>query len=115
MSDLPPTPRSEQRLSRRRQARAGTRVEYRRGLLGLGRDLAVAVVDLSEDGLRIRLTTEVKPGEEAEVMLGRPGGGKAMKAEAEVRWCSPIGDGTFLAGVRLRRRLAYRDLTDLVS
>jgi hypothetical protein len=115
MHDPPPTPRTEQRLTRRRQARPGARVEYRRGLLGLGRDLAMALVDVSEDGLRLRLREQVKPGDEAELLISRPGGGKVMKAEAEVRWCSAAGDGTFLTGVRLRRRLAYRELTDLVA
>ena len=115
MHDPAPTPRPEHRLCRRRNARTGVRLEYRRGLLGLGNNLAVALVDASEDGLRVRLKVEVKPGEEGEVLLGRPGGGKPLKSEVEVRWCTPAGDGTFLAGLRLRRRLPYRDLSDLVG
>src|SRR5262245_60941625 len=115
MHDPPPVSRTEQRLTRRRQARSGAKVEYRRGSLRLGRDIAVSLVDLSEDGLRLRLTTEVKPGEEDELMISRPGGGKAMTTGAEVRWCTAAGDGTFLVGVRFRRRVAYRDLTDFVG
>jgi PilZ domain len=115
MHDPPPVSRTDQRLTRRRQARSGAKVEFRRGTMGLGRDLAVALIDVSEDGLRLRLTVEVKPGEEAELLVSRPGGGKALKTAAEVRWCMPAGDGTFLAGVRFRKRLAYRELTDFVG
>jgi PilZ domain len=115
MHDPPPVSRTDQRLTRRRQARSGAKVEFRRGTMGLGRDLAVSLIDVSEDGLRVRLTAEVKPGEEAELLVSRPGGGKALKTAAEVRWCMPAGDGTFLVGVRFRKRLAYRELTEFVS
>ena len=40
---------------------------------------------------------------------------EVLKTGAEVRWCMPAGDGTFLVGVRFRRRLAYRDLSDFVG
>src|SRR5262249_31363023 len=54
------------------------------------------------------------PGEEAELLVSRPGGGKALKTAAEVRWCMPAGGGTFLVGVRVRKRLAYPELTGFV-
>lgn len=102
----------EKRLGRRRPARSGARVQFRRGALGLGPDLAVGLLDVSEDGARVRLKGAVDPGSEAEVLLARPGGGKPIKGMCEVRWCRPDGDG-FLAGLRLRRRLSHADLLDL--
>ena len=81
--------------------------------MGLGVDVAVGLVDVSEDGLGVRLKVAVTPGEETEIILTSPGTRKAYKLLGEVRWCRDAGDGTFLAGVRLRRRLAYVDLSDL--
>jgi hypothetical protein len=100
------------RLSRR-PARGGTRVEVRRGDLGLGPNLAVGLVDVSEDGAGVRLKAEVWVGEQVEVQLGRAGGGKMFRNAGVVRWCRPEPDGWFLVGLSLRRRLTYSDLLDL--
>ena len=101
------------RLTRRRAVRSGVRVEFRRGSLGLGADLAAGLADLCEDGIGLRLKTAVRKGDEAEVVLTRPGGGRPVKLHVEVCWCAAAGDGTYRAGARFQRRLAHRDLLDL--
>jgi PilZ domain len=103
------------RLVQRRLARGGVRVEVRRGVTGLGPDLALGLTDLSEDGLGVRLKAAVRPKEECEVLLTRFAGGKPMKLHGEVRWCAAAGDGTFRAGIRFQRRLARKDLMDLTK
>jgi hypothetical protein len=106
-------PRQERRLTRRRAARGGARAEVRRGDLGLGPDVAVALVDVSEDGVGIRTKVEVQVDDGVTVGLGRPGGGKLLVAQGIVRWCRPEPDGRFRVGLALRRRLTHADLMDL--
>jgi hypothetical protein len=83
--------------------------------MGLGKDLAVGLADLSEDGLGVRLHTPVRPKEECEVVLLRAGGGKPLKLHGEFRWCVPEAGGTFRVGIRLQRRLARKDLLTFVK
>jgi PilZ domain len=108
-----PKPEHNHRLARRRAITRKIGIEYRKGVMGLGPDLAIVLLDVSEDGLGVRLKLAVTPGDEAEIVLTSPGTRKAYKLLGEVRWCRDAGDGTFLAGVQLRRRLAYADLSDL--
>jgi PilZ domain len=110
-----PTPKPDQnhRLARRRAITRKIGIEFRKGALGLGHDLAIGLLDVSEDGLGVRLKVGMTPGDEAEIILTSPGTRKAYKVLCEVRWCRDAGDGTFLCGVRLRRRLAYVELSDL--
>jgi PilZ domain len=107
-------PARNKRLTQRRLVRGGARAEIRKGMMGLGKDLAVGLADLCEDGLGVRLKTAVKPKDECEVMLHRPGGGKPVKMAGEFRWCAPLDDGTFRVGIRFQKRLARVDLLALV-
>ena len=109
----PEAPGRNKRLVRRRTVRGGVRAEVRRGMTGLGKDLAAGLADLSEDGLGVVVKTRLDPKEECEVVLIRAAGGKPLKVHAEVRWCRPAGDGTFRVGLRFRQRLARTDLLDL--
>jgi hypothetical protein len=87
-------------------------VEVRRAGAGPGRDLALALADISPEGIGVWLTAQVRPGEEVEVILSCPPG-PLVRGPAEVRWCAAGGDWTYRAGLRLRRPLTARDLIDL--
>jgi hypothetical protein len=115
LPDVPAEQARNKRLVQRRLVRGGAKVEVRRGSMGLGPNLAVGLADVSEDGLGVRLKVEVRPAEECEVLLIRPGGGKPIKMHGDFRWCTPAGDGTFRAGVRFQRRLARTDLLALAQ
>jgi hypothetical protein len=104
----------ERRLSRRLAAKDGAKAELRVGALGMGRDVAFGLVDVSQDGLCVRVKTRLDPGSEVEVKLTGPGLGKALAFVATVCWCRPI-DGFHLAGLKLNRRLTYREINDLVK
>jgi len=111
----PAEPLPERRTLPRRRARHGTRAELRRGLLGMGPDLAVELVDVSQEGARIRLKAPVCPGEQVEVALWPPGGLRSLRGPAVVRWCRPAADGTAQAGVRFRVRMTLNDLAKLAQ
>lgn len=108
-------PVPERRAARRRLARSGVRAELRRGILGMGPNLAVGLVELSETGARLRLKTTVQAGEEVEVALWPPVGLRSLRGPATVRWGRPARDGTYLVGVRFRRRLAASDMAHLAE
>jgi hypothetical protein len=106
-------PWSERRLSRRLTVTRRVQLVFRKGTLGLGPNLGISLADVGEDGLGVRLSEPVKTGEDASMELIRPGVSKPLRLVADVRWCRPAGDGTFVAGLRLRRRLPYQVLTEL--
>jgi hypothetical protein len=98
------------------EARRPTRhigLVVRRGTTGLGPDLAVALVDVAPDGLGVRLRAALPDGEDVEAELATPGVGKPLRLRGQVAGCRSAGDGTYLAGVRLRQRLTYREWADL--
>lgn len=115
MSGQPTPPPPERRSARRRAPRTGVSITFRPGSLGLGPDLALALVDLHEDGLCMRLKSAVNVGIEAEVTLSPSGRRKPTKLDAAVRWCREAGDGTFLVGLSLRKRMLHKDLSELVK
>jgi len=110
------TPPTEKRIGRRRPVLPGATAEYRRGFLGLGPDLAVGLVDLSEDGACVHLREPPVPGEEAELMLLRPlGGGRALKRRATVLWCRPAWGSGHLVEVLFVKRLTHAELATLAQ
>jgi len=99
-----------------RPPRAHLGVVVRRGTTGLGPNLAIGLVDLTEDRLKIRLTAPVPVGEDMEVELTPPGNGRALKLRGAVATCRPARDGkASVAKVRLRHRLTFRQLADLTG
>ena len=101
------------RPGRRRPARPGVRVEVRRGSAGLGPDLADGLVDVSEDGIGVRLTVQAFAGDEMEVGLRRPGGGRTITVHGLVRWCRPAAGGYYQAGIRFARPLTTAEVSEL--
>ena len=99
------------RIVRRRPLKHGVDVCVRKGTLGLGPNLAVAGIEISDDGLQIRVKTELKPGDEVEVCLTPVGRSKPTPFNANVRWCQPDASDpsgrTFVVGVQFRHRLTY--------
>jgi hypothetical protein len=83
--------------------------------LGAGRDHGIDLVDASEDGLGVRLRVPFANGDEVTIELSRPGAGRPVTLTGKVRWCRPAPDGTYIAGVRLRRRLSFGELKNLTG
>ena len=111
MNDPQPARRNKRHV-RRLPAKGGTKVYLSGNPLGLGANLAVSVLDLSESGVRLVVKSELRQGQGVEVHLehltSRP-----VKVTAEVVWCLPGADGRFVVGVRFERPLPYADLLAL--
>lgn len=105
----------EKRFCPRRPARHGAQLEFRRGATGLGPDLGIELVDASEDGACVHLKESVTPGDEVEVAVGRPLGGKLHRRRAHVRWCRSAWGAGFLVEVVFARRLSLVELNEIAQ
>jgi hypothetical protein len=109
------TPWADRRMADRRPPRYGTRVQVRRGGLGVGPDVAVELLDVSAGGARVRVRGRLHPGDRVLVALTPPGGKWESGGPAEVRWCAAEPDDTAQVGLRFHRSLLERQLAELAD
>src|SRR5438132_8608843 len=108
-------PRSNRRLSPRRATKRSSKITCRKGVLGLGPDLAIRLLDLSETGVRLVIKAELKKGEEVEIGLLPPGGSREVIRKGQVAWSVTTADGECCVGVSFWSRLDYSVLSTLWS
>lgn len=107
-------PRLERRRSGRRAARPWVKAELRvGGAADLGPDLGLGLLDVSEDGARVRVRAAVQPAGAVEVVLWPLGMTEPIRRRAQVAWCRPGIQGTFLVGLRLAEPLTAEELRAL--
>jgi hypothetical protein len=113
-SDLPNPSVRNKRLSRRLSPRGGLKANCRRGTMDLGKDIALSVLDISEEGVRLMLSEVVKGREEVCLTLSSAICTRPVKRLGTVAWSVAAADGTVCAGVRLDKRLSYAEVSRLV-
>ena len=106
-------PEQERRHHPRHVPKPGVRVVCRTGTLGVGPNLAISLVDISEMGLRLVVPSTMQKGQEVQIELEAPGRGRALKLMADVIWSMPNDEGTYWLGIEFRRQLTYGELQDL--
>jgi hypothetical protein len=106
---------ADRRSSSRRPPRGTVAIEVRKGSLGLGRDLAVLALDISEGGVRVIISGEIERGSEVEVRISAFGLQKQLKSLGVVRWVMPLDDDYFCIGVQFDKRLPHSNVTTLVK
>ena len=115
MTEKKSTATDDRRVLRRRALKKGVGITVRKGALGLGPNLAAGGEELSLDGIQLRVTCEMKKGNEIEIGLTGIGRSRAFMLVAEVRWCREDDEtNTFLIGAKFRRRLVHGDLGHFV-
>ena len=87
-------------------------MSVRAGTLGLGPDLAVGLVDVSEDGICVRVKAPLPVRSEAELLFEKPGSGRPLRLVADVRWCVTDPDGACRVGLQFRHRLLFKQFMD---
>jgi hypothetical protein len=105
--------RPNRRTSRRRKPKGSTRVLCYRGPLGLGANVAVSVLDVSENGARLVVKEAFQRGEEMEVNLEGLVHRRPIRKLAKVVWCMPTAKDRWSVGVQFEGHLRYTDLNDL--
>lgn len=105
------TTTADRRIVRRRTLKKGVGLTVRKGTMGLGPNLGRGGVELSNDGIQVKVKTELKKGDEVEIGLVGIGRSKAMTMIADVRWCreDDEGDG-YVVGIKFRRRLSHAEM-----
>jgi hypothetical protein len=101
------------RLNRRQVPKGSTKATCHKGLFGLGRDIAVGVLDISAYGAQLVVKEPVKRGQPVEVGLEGLGRLRPIKLPAVVVWCVEGADGNHLIGTRFERALSYADMLTL--
>lgn len=107
-------PRKNTRRARRQKPRGSTRVIAYRNALGLGKNIALRILDLSETGVRLVLKERPALGLEFEINLDSPSY-RTVKMLAQVVWVTDLESGEFLVGARFAKSMAYTDLLSLVK
>jgi len=95
------------RLSRRREPRGTARVECRQGACGMGKNLVVRLLDLSEGGMRLIVSAEPPLKSEVEVLLSGASHRKPVKRIANVCWCEALEGGNYCVGLEFQKRLMF--------
>lgn len=105
-------PWADRRMADRLDVRAGARAEVRRWG-SRGPDLAEKLLDVSEAGLKVRLSTAVRRGERLDVTLWGPEAAWCGRGLGVVRWVVIGEAGAAIAGLQLTRRLTAQILGEL--
>src|SRR3954470_8826291 len=112
MSQTLPSQRNR-RHERRRAPKRSTKVTCQKGAMGLGPNLALSLLDVSESGIRMRLKEDLPAGQQVEINLGGVGTARSAKRLATVVWSVAAADGTFCIGAQFEKFLTYADLLDI--
>jgi hypothetical protein len=98
---------TERRAFRRKEAKRTTKATCRRGALGLGPDLALAVANLSQAGICLAVRAPLESREEVEVTLEALGSHRPVRVMAEVIWCAADPGGGHRIGARFQSHLSF--------
>ena len=111
MTEPKPTP--NRRRAPRRKPKKSSRVFCYSGRYGLGPNVAVTLLDVSETGVRLVLKVPLAVGDEVEIGLDGIGERRPSKAAAQVVWCIPLADGNHCIGARFDKPLRWMLLQGL--
>lgn len=110
-----PSSHRNHRRTRRQEARPSSRVYCYLGPLGLGRNHALNLINLSEEGACIVTRALLEVTQVVELNLESLQHRRPVRIIGEIVWSRPMGDGTFSAGVRFERTLPWRDVQHLTK
>jgi hypothetical protein len=104
---------SDRRRERRKAAKRRVSVTCRKGLDGLGADLCIRLVDVSDEGAKIQIKEWINQNSDVEVTFDVDSLNKPLVVTGQVAWCQPVENG-FTIGVKFHDRIDYVDLGHLV-
>ncbi|MCI0459101.1 MAG: PilZ domain-containing protein [Gemmataceae bacterium] len=104
--------RNNRRLSFRRSPRSGVRVACWVGAPEQGRNLALALVDASQLGVRLMLVDRLEDGQQVSLRLEGPQSRAPIERQGTLIW-SKLAGAAFRVGIRLHTRLTFAELSEL--
>ncbi len=99
MNEQTPAP-AERRRSPRRSPKPTTEVACRPETRLVGPDVAVSLLDISEDGIRLLVRAPLEKGQKIEVDLEGIGYCRPLKFVGEVIWSLATADGNWCVGAK---------------
>ncbi len=109
-----PLPKKDSRRTRRKQPKGSTRARVFPNAMGLGGNIAVQVLDISETGTRLLVKAALAPRQQFTIELECPGAG-SLRLVATAIWCLEAADGNFVVGAEFQKLLCYLDLLRLAK
>jgi PilZ domain len=106
MSD--PVPQNR-RQSRRHQPKRTTKIFCYKNAIGLGANVALSILDVSETGIRLQVREPLKQGLEVEINLDGLNHRRTLKVLGKIVWSVPAADGICLVGVQFNKPISYAD------
>lgn len=91
---------SERRRSRRQLPKPTTEISCRSETRIVGPELALSVLDISADGIRLLVNSPLEKGQRIEVDLEGIGYCQPLKLNAEVVWSLQTADGNWCLGAK---------------
>jgi PilZ domain-containing protein len=92
---------SERRRSRRQRPKTTTEIACRPQTVIVGPDVALAVLDISAEGIRLMVNAPLEKGQRIEVDLQGIGYSRPIKLNAEVIWSLATADGNWCVGAKV--------------
>jgi hypothetical protein len=99
-------PPPNRRVGRRRKAKQSIKAICIKGTLGLGKNIALSTLDVSEVGAHLIVKEELKLGQDVEVTL-ESAVTMPIKRVGKVVRCEIKKDGSYSIGIRFDRFLPY--------
>src|SRR5437763_1514847 len=87
------------RRTRRCAVKAVVRIECHKGSTGLGANLALSYIDLSEAGVGLIVTEKLEKGQEVEILISGAGVPKPIRRIGRVVWAAGGEEKPFAIGV----------------
>ena len=106
-------PNKNRRVTRRHSAKTSAQVVCYANSLGLGANVALTLLDVSERGARLTVSRPLPAGNEVTINFGAVGRGRPIRLGARVTWCLCVGGDVYEVGVQFHHGLTYRDLLEL--
>ena len=99
------------RQAMRKTPRSTVKVECRAGSSGLGKNILVQFLDVSEGGARLVVREGLAPHQEVEVLIFGTTQAKPIKRVADVCWALALEDGNFCVGLTFQKRLLFAEVS----
>jgi hypothetical protein len=90
----------DRRQSQRRRPRPTTAVTCQSAPLVVGANLALSVLDISADGIRLIVRSPLEKGQKIKLDLEGIGYCRPIELVAEVVWSLPTADGNWCVGAK---------------
>lgn len=106
-------PSRNRRAALRRPPKQSTRVVCYKGSIGLGRNIALSLLDISESGARLVLSAALKKKQDVLVEITSVNSVRPIKMSATVVWSMPTADGNHCVGLQFNKLLNYSELLQM--